>query len=398
MPALPQLLTGLLVAALVVLPGAATASGQGAAKAAEQAERLQRLRERISGLKDELGSMRGQQDTLQGDLEKTEKQIGDIAASLHGLDRDMERTRQQLKELAQRRVQQQQILQQLRTMLARELRSAYVMGRQEQMKLLLNQEEPAAIGRMLVYHKYFTRARGARMDEIRAVLGKLDALEQELGEQQAQLERLQDRKQEQLHSLEAERAQRRRILSALQSGLQEKSGELEALERDERQLQELVRSLQRALARHAAPGGQEAALQALKGKLAWPVPGTIRLAYGARQAQGKPPARGILIDVRAGTEVRAIAPGQVAFADWLRGFGLLLIIDHGGGYMSLYGHNQSLFKQPGEPVVTGEVIASVGDSGGEARAGLYLELRKNGRPLDPGPWFAGKPSLQQAVR
>ena len=385
----------MLLTACLVFPGAA-GSGQTAGDAAEQAERLQQLRARITGLKEELGSMRGQQHTLQAELEKTEKQIGSIAASLHDLEAEMSRSRQQLQELAARREQQQETLQQLRIALTRDLRSAYTMGRQEQVKLLLNQEDPAAISRMLVYHRYFSKARSERIGEIRTVMAELATLEQALDEEQGRLETLRARRQEEAGRLDRERAQRSRVLAGLQSGLKEKSGELESLERDEQQLQALVQSLQRALASLAPHGDRTAALPSLKGKLAWPVPGTIRMQYGARQAAGKPPARGILIEVRAGTEVQAIARGRIAFADWLRGFGLLLIIDHGGGYMSLYGHNRSLFKQPGDSVDAGEVIASVGDSGGELRAGLYLELRKDGRPFNPAPWFAGKPSVQTA--
>jgi septal ring factor EnvC (AmiA/AmiB activator) len=388
----------MLLAAWLMLPGVAAGGAPTARDAAEQAERLQQLRDRIAGLKDELGSLRGQQHTLQAELEKTEKQIGVIAAAMHDLERKISHSRQQLQELAERRERQHGVLQRLRAALTRDLRSAYTLGRQEQVKLLLNQEDPAAISRMLVYHRYFGNARSERIGEIRTVMADLALLEQSLGEEQDRLEGLRARRQEEAQHLTGERARRSRVLAGLQSGLQEKSDELKSLERDEQQLQSLVQSLQRALARLAPSGARNAALPSLKGKLSWPVPGTIRMQYGDRQGAGKPPARGILLDVRAGTEVRAIARGQVAFADWLRGFGLLLIIDHGGGYMSLYGHNRGLFKQPGDSVDAGEVIASVGDSGGELHAGLYLELRKDGRPFNPAPWFAGKPSPQQAGR
>jgi septal ring factor EnvC (AmiA/AmiB activator) len=139
-------------------------------------------------------------------------------------------------------------------------------------------------------------------------------------------------------------------------------------------------------------------LHELKGKLRWPVAGRISMRFGARQAGGKLVSRGVRIRAPAGAEVRAIARGRVAYADWLRGFGLLLIVDHGNNYMSLYGNNRTLYKEVGEWVKGGEVVATVGSSGGQSSDGLYLEMRKKGRPFDPGPWFAGKPSATRASR
>ncbi|MDX1410431.1 MAG: peptidoglycan DD-metalloendopeptidase family protein, partial [Saprospiraceae bacterium] len=144
--------------------------------------------------------------------------------------------------------------------------------------------------------------------------------------------------------------------------------------------------------------GQFESIAGRKGRLLWPVAGRIGRGYGVRHAEGKLTSRGIFISAPGGTEVHAISRGRVAFADWLRGFGLLLILDHGSGYMSLYGHNSSLFKEPGEWVEENEVIALVGSSGGQQRTGLYLELRKHGKPFDPAPWFAGKPERQHAGR
>jgi septal ring factor EnvC (AmiA/AmiB activator) len=184
----------------------------------------------------------------------------------------------------------------------------------------------------------------------------------------------------------------------LQAGLKEKTSELSVLEKDEQRLQQLVKSLQQALVDIPAASGEYKSLRELKGKLRWPVAGKIVRRYGSSQAAGKISSRGVQIASAAGADVHAIARGRVVFADWLRGFGLLLIIDHGGGYMSLYGHNSSLYKEVGESVDGAEVVAAVGSSGGLSVTGLYLELRKNGRPFDPAPWFKGKPAPLQAAR
>jgi septal ring factor EnvC (AmiA/AmiB activator) len=163
------------------------------------------------------------------------------------------------------------------------------------------------------------------------------------------------------------------------------------LEEDERRLQKLVESLQQAIRDIPTAGGEYESLPSLKGKLRWPVAGQISTHYGERHFSGKLHARGVHIAARAGADVHAIARGRVVFADWLRGFGLLMIIDHGDNYMSLYGQNRSLYREVGDWVERDEVVAAAGNSGGQQKAGLYLELRKDGRPFNPGDWLQGKP-------
>jgi len=380
---------------LVFLPGAAGVLAA-SAETGEPAAQLQQLRERMGALREELNSIRGQRDSMHNRLEAAEKEVGVIAAELHRLDVDLGRTGGELQSLGEERRTQRQRLAGMRAALGRDLRTAYTMGKQEQVKLLLNQEEPAAIGRMLAYHGYFARARAERMQAVRVTLDNLADIERSIIEQQQHLEALRQQKQQQSGQLASSQLDRQRILARLQVELGEKASELSVLERNERRLEQLVQSLQQALRDVPPAAGQFRPLQALKGKLSWPVAGRLVQHYGARQAAGKLSARGLQIAAPAGTEVRAISKGRIAFADWLRGFGLLLIIEHGEGYMSLYGHNRSLYKEVGEWVEQGEVIAAVGNSGGHPQPGLYLELRKDGRPFNPGPWFAGKPALLQA--
>jgi septal ring factor EnvC (AmiA/AmiB activator) len=286
----------------------------------------------------------------------------------------------------------------MRSDLVRDLRSAYRMGKQEQVKLLLNQEDPALVGRMLIYHDYFSRARAENLHEIRAALDDLTAIEQKVMHQKATLETLRSRQLQASRHLEQMQSQRKAVIAKLQTELEKKSGQLTTLQKDEQDLQQLVQSLQAALREIPSTAGKFESLAGRKGRLLWPVTGRIGRGYGVRHAEGKLTSRGIFLSAPGGTEVHAISRGRVAFADWLRGFGLLLILDHGSGYMSLYGHNSSLFKEPGEWVEENEVIALVGSSGGQQRTGLYLELRKHGRPFDPAPWFIGKPEQKDAGR
>jgi len=354
-------------------------------------EKLEQLRERISELKNELVSMRGQRDDLQGALEKAEKDIGAVAASLRGLDGQADQSRKDIRELQRNFDTEQLKLDKMRVTLERELRVAYMAGKQEQIKLLLNQQEPAALGRLMVYHKYFMRARAQAMQDIRATLARLADIERELLVQRSGIEVLIEQQQEKSSRLLARQAQRREILLQLQDRLTGKTSRLAALEADEQQLQKLVQSLQQAIKDISLPAGEYESLRSLKGKLHWPVAGHISMHYGERHISGKLRSRGVHITSRSGADVHAIARGRVVFADWLRGFGLLMIIDHGDNYMSLYGQNRSLYREVGEWVARDEVVAAAGNSGGQAKAGLYLELRKDGRPFNPDSWFSGKP-------
>ncbi|MGB7932824.1 MAG: peptidoglycan DD-metalloendopeptidase family protein [Gammaproteobacteria bacterium] len=375
-----------------VVPSLAADSG----RAAVQAERLQQLRTRIGELKNELVSMHGKKNALDTELEKTEKELGAVASDLRQLDRKIGQSRTRLDELGHERQESRKKLQAVQVILARELRSAYELGQQQQVKLLLNQDDPAAIARLMTYYGYLSRARADRIRGITSVLDELALIEQQVSEQKSGLEKLKDEKIAESDRLKHMRANRKQVLVRLQAQLRKKSDELATLQRDERNLQQLVDSLRRALRDIPPSTAPLKSISPLKGKLVWPVEGRIGMPFGAVQADGKLRSRGVLVSASAGADVHAIARGQVVFADWLRGFGLLLIIDHGKGYMSLYGYNRSLFKEVGDRVEAGDLIATVGDSGGRERSGLYLELRKDGRPFDPAPWFAGKPMALRA--
>jgi septal ring factor EnvC (AmiA/AmiB activator) len=389
-PVIACLAAGLLLHA----PGLAAAdSGQ---ISREQA-RLEAVRERIGSLKRELEAVRGEYDSGLAALEKTDRAIGRITAEVRELDAREAAVRSELARLEDERDSVRERLDRMRAVLARELQTAYRNGRQERIRLLLNQDDPARIGRMLTYQGYFTRARNRRMDEFHAALDELHATEQGMVEQQQQLAAVRADKERQAGALRTEKSRQAELLEQLGARLSSGKAELATLEADEARINQLLETLRQALRDIPVDSGREP-LAKLKGKLAWPVPGKIDMRYGARQAAGKMRARGVHIATAAGTDVRAIARGRVVFADWLRGFGLLLILDHGDGYMSLYGENSSLYKGVGEWVGRGEVIAAAGNSGGQLRTGVYLELRKDGRPLDPGGWFRGQPDAPRNAR
>ncbi len=363
-----------------------------------EAGKLRELRARISAFKHELDSVRGQHDSQQQALARTDKAIGAISAELRRLHLEARQAGEKLVVLETERSAAHAQLSSMRRILERELRAAWLGGRQQRIKLLLNQDEPAVVGRMMTYQAYFTRARTQRMEQFQATLERLRMTEQALLEQQATIEALQVQQQEQSSRLALEQETQRSILAGLQEQLKAGTTELARLEQDEQRVHQLLQSLQQALRDIPPAETSTQSLQQLKGKLRWPAAGSISTPYGARQAAGKMQARGVHISSPSGTDVHAVAKGRIAFADWLRGFGLLIIIDHGAGYMSLYGENSSLYKAVGEWVSQGEVIAAAGNSGGQLRTGVYFELRKDGQPINPAAWFKGKPAALSAGR
>lgn len=362
------------------------------------AQQLTEMRSRIEAIKKALTGLRAQRDSVHRELENTEKDIGKISKVLHRLKAERQSASKKHKQLLLDKQAQQQRLDVLGKLLARDLRSAYLMGKQERVKLILNQEDPAVAGRMVAYHGYFTGARMARMHRVHAALNSLHQTEAELLGQIARIGEIQEETRLQSEKLGQRQAVRHTLLEQLQAELGSRSSELDELRRNERQLERLIKSLRQVLRDIPPTTEKMQPFKSLKGKLSWPVSGHVSQRYGQRQAAGKLKSRGVRIDAPEGAPVHAISTGRVAFADWLRGFGLLLIIEHGDGYMSLYGHNRSLFREVGEWVRKDEVVAEVGNSGGSLQAGLYLELRKDGRPVNPTPWFSGHPATRKVQR
>ena len=363
---------------------------------AQQQIKLDALRQQIKTIKSDVAGLQGQQTSEQTRLEKTEKEIGNISSELHRLDDKAAVATQQIQALGVARQQEQQVIADLQQALKRELQSAYAAGRQQRIKLMLNQQQPATLGRMLIYQGYLAEARSQRLQAVRTAVANINAIEQQLLDQQAAIAGIKTRQIEKVAALQSEQSTRQQLLVDMQQQLQQQTGTLSGLQENEQQLQALLQSLQQALRSVPANASDAVSLKTLKGKLAWPVSGNITQRYGSKQTAGGPASNGVFISTVAGVDVTAIAPGRVAFADWLRGFGLLLILDHGNGYMSLYGHNRSLYQQVGDWASRGDVVAAAGNSGGQLRDGLYLELRHNGRPFNPASWFSGKPRQLQA--
>lgn len=355
------------------------------AQAAKHEKELNLLRERISGLQARIKLAQGERNMLSESLQESEQRIGRLARRLRILEGRLKRQRSRLHALQQQEGKQQQALDAERLLLERQIRAAYAMGRQEKVKILLNQQDPAIVARVLTYYDYLNRERISRMRLISERVSELQETRQEIAREQTRLESLLAQQAEEKTALESEQKARRTVLAKLTLEISDQGQQLSRLRTDEKHLQSLLQGLQEALTDIPAAAVQEKKFTQLRGALRWPVQGVISHAFGEPKI-GALRWDGVMIAAPEGKEVRAVHAGRVAFADWLRGFGLLLIVDHGEGYMTLYGHNQSLFKEAGDWVESGEPIAAIGDTGGRKETGVYFAIRRAGKAVNPTRW------------
>lgn len=351
-----------------------------------KARELEQIKSRIQALRKQLKAVEGERREQHSALSVTERKIGEIARRIRVIGQSLERQQRRLASLEQERATARQQLDKHRQALEQQVRAAYAMGRQEKVKILLNQQDPAVVSRLMVYYDYLNGARMAQMELIRKNLQELNRIEQEITEERQRLQQLDAKERQEQLGLEAAQEQRKQIIAGLNLKLKNQGEELDSLKADEKALESLLLRLQEALADIPMDPSTFNPFKTRKGQLPWPTKGRLTASFGAAREVGKLRWDGVLISAPEGREVRAVNHGRVAFADWLRGFGLLLIIDHGDGYMSLYGFNQSLFKETGEWVEAGEVIAQVGSSGGRPTSGVYFGIRHNGEPIDPKAW------------
>jgi len=359
------------------------------------ADKLEHLRQQIQTLRSDLSNDQERKQDLQSHLRNVETRIGKVAALLKGLERQLRKQTRELGKLRKRRNDLQANLQTQRVNLARQIRAAYAIGQQEFLKILLNQQDPAAVTRTLTYYDYFNQARLNRIKSIDTKLADLRSVEEKIEHKKAQLEKNRSEQSNEKERLEQTQSERKDLLAKLDQQIQAKGEQLSMLLQDQRRLENLLNRLADEQAEPAldmpTEQGERKAFSGLRGKLEWPSRGSLANSFGSSRKVGKLKWQGVMISAPEGTEVKAISYGRVAFSDWLRGFGLLIIIDHGDGYMSLYGGNQSLYKEVGDWVEAGDVIASVGNSGGHRDSALYFEIRHNGKPTNPLKWCRNKP-------
>ncbi len=355
----------------------------------EKRGELEALRARIDEIRDAIRRDEQARDALVGELRAVEVRIGEISEVMRRSQQELDTLQRQVQEALAERDRAAAALYQQRRDLRAQIRAAYVLGRQERLKLLLRQGEPERVGRVLVYHDYLRAARERRISAFMTRLEALEALEVAIARQWDEIERVQAAHAEELDAQRTALQKRQEVLDQLDQKLTGNQQALQGLERDEAALHNLVKELQTVL-RELERARKKEPFANRRGDLGWPVRGEVEVGAGPRRASGNPEAQGLTLLAAAGTPVRAVHGGQVVFADWLKGFGLLLIVDHGDEYLSIYAHTQSLYSRVGDWVATDDVIATVGDSGGQSRPALYFEIRHRGAALDPTPWFASR--------
>ncbi len=401
------------IAWLLVLAIAGTALAQDGAPAnsRDAEQRLQKVRSELKAVASERRQLEGARGDASRKLREADEQVGGVQRALRQTQATLQRDTSTLAQLQAERAKHAGDLDAKKAELARLLRAAQLAGGDAPLKAMLAQDRVAEAERALTYQGYLQRGRVQRIRELSAELQRIDALEREIGQRQAAL--ASDRKQQatQLAQLEAARKQRAGTLAGIDKQYQDKASREKALGRDAKALQNLLAQLRAAAARAAreaarakaeaakrtATGGKSrsappkrsavASAPPLRvGGLGWPVSGSLLASYGGALPDGRR-SDGVLIAAPAGTVVKAVADGTVVFADWMTGYGNILIIDHGNGYMSLYAHNDGLLRDAGDAVKRGDAVASVGTSGGQDRPALYFELRRNGSPVNPGSWL-----------
>ena len=342
---------------------------------------------RVSGLEQDLKTRHGRREDLLTELEQRERGIADLARAGHQLAAMIREQEQALEKLRSRSAAEQDSLRRERAALGNLLRSAYAMGRGDHIRMLLDQEDPNRVGRAMAYYSYLNRFRINRIEAVARRARNLEDLARDAEEESARLLVLARKQDETRTRLAAAQDERTALLVSLERTIATREENIADLRAQAEQMRLLLKQIERQARMLPEAELRQESLKQRRGYLTWPLADASLLShYGSPKGDGAQRWDGVVLGTEEGTEVQAIHHGRVAYADWLRGFGLLLIIEHDDGYMTLYGHNQGLLKEPGEWVATGDTIALSGSSGGQALSGLYFAIRHRGRPLNPEHW------------
>jgi len=350
--------------------------------------KLKKIKQDIIQLEKTIKGSGEKQGSLSSELKKSELASANINLQILDLEKKLKNLGKELKVLGGKKEGLEQARVSQQTLISQQMASAYRLGNEESIKLLLNQENPETISRTLKYYDYFLRARSERLTAYRQTLQSLEQVKTSIIDKQALLSKNRSSLKHQQQQLEQQQQQRRSVLAKLKQKITNSRQQLNKLNTERGKLESILKSLEQGIAKLSLPATDKP-FKVRKGKLPWPVSGRLSKYFGStRNANIR--WNGWLLKAKEGTPVKAIHHGRIIFSDYLRGHGLLIIIDHGDGYMSLYAHNQVLLKETGEWVLPDEPIARVGNTGGQNDHALYFEIRYNGKPTNPKRWLAKK--------
>lgn len=372
-----------LLICLLLLPAIASHAWQNSSQetAAETQARIDAIARELERRQAAMQQRERELSATERQVQALDNQIAAVASQLAELEDSLKRTEQRIKELEQ---QQRQLIaeqKQQQQWLAKQVDMAYRIGEHDLLKLILNQEDPAELERLHGYYGYFNRARLAKLEQLKITQAELAQVTTEVAAEQQALAAQRQQQEQQRQRLLEQKTKQQQLVRQLNQEQRQDQSRVAQLEQDQRELEEVLAAIIAALRDEPQLDG----LAQLKGKLSWPAQGNVQRLFG-RSRSGGVKWKGILIDAAEGTPVKAIADGRVIYANWMRGFGLLLVLDHGDGYMSLYGHNQTILPNVGEVVRRGEEIARIGQSGGRESPALYFEIRVKGDPVNPTQW------------
>ena len=426
--ALPAVLPGMLVlmAASALLQPVALAATKRAAPKADSAD-LRELRSRIESLKNDIASKEESRNEARDALRESERAISEANRELRGLVVERQNARNELARLGAEARGIESELGSRQDAIGHMLTLRYFGGDVDYLKLMVSGQDPNQTARDLHYYSYVSRAQAALIRTLRANLARLRELEDETRDKTEELAEIEAEQKKERDRIAREQTSRKKVLEKVSAQIREQRKQVKSLERDENRLTRLVAELGRVIADQsskarsaaqskrradkdkvppagggaasntpavsAADGAAElagAAFAKLKGSLRLPIRGELLGRFGKPRSGGGPSWKGLFIRATSGQEVRAVARGRVVFAEWMRGFGNLLILDHGEGYLTIYGNNEAVLKQVGEIVKAGDAVATTGSSGGSVESGLYFEIRHEGQPFDPMKWVASK--------
>lgn len=352
----------------------------------ERKVELENLRQRMSELRREIEKKQEEKNSEEKFLKNIEVRIGERAYVLRKINRHLRKKKRELKKVKKQHKNTLNKLASQRNILSQQIRSSYMIGQQEYLKLLLNQENPAVIGRTLTYYDYFHKARSHHIDEAVVTIKKLEGLTREVKEKTKELENARQQQRVEKQKFEDDFIDRSIVIKKMEKEIAKKGSRMKRFVANEEQLQELLKEIRNIMPSMLTEIDKRETFSKRRGRLKWPVKGKVKRIFGKSRQAANLKWKGVLIPSKEGKDVKAISHGRVAYADWLRGYGMLVIIDHGDGFMTLYGYNQALYKETGDWVEEGDVISAVGRSGGQKSSALYFEVRVKGRPSNPTKW------------
>ncbi|MCG8670280.1 MAG: peptidoglycan DD-metalloendopeptidase family protein [Pseudomonadales bacterium] len=347
---------------------------------------LKQVKKKIASLQHIIKKTQSRRSSTEESLRQAELDIGKTKKSLRKANADIKKSKKSIVRLNEEKGRLVLAKRKQKLALVDDIQAAYRTGRQEYIKLLLNQQEPEKLARVLKYYDYFHRTRLGNIQAFNQTISQLEENQLQLDTEINQLSELKKRLEVERASLLKAQDRRKKVIARLNVTLKDRGQQLEALSQDEQDLENLLKAVQETLADLPAQIGDTTPFAKRQGKMSWPSKGRIARSFRSKRKDSNLRWNGVVIRTTEGASVKSIHRGRVVFSDWMRGFGLITIIDHGDSNYTLYGQNESLLKEPGDWVEAGEVIAYSGSSGGQSRPGLYFEIRRNGKPVNPTKW------------